>query len=150
MVEFNQLYKIIDDIYHNYAKSCGLSDTAFWILYSVWENKESYTQKELCQEWSYSRQTVNSALKSLESQGFIQLLYEPDNKKNKRIILTNEGNELAKKIVVPLMEAEKNSFASLSDEERFLFLKLIRKHSEVFGEKVNEIKNKSSEDISSQ
>lgn len=136
MVEFNRIYKMIDDIYHSYAKSCGLADTAFWILYTVWENKEAYTQKELCEVWSYSRQTVNSALKNLEGQGLIQLLHEPDNRKNKQIILTKKGKELAEKIIVPLMEAEKNSFANLSDEERVLFLKLMNKHSELFREEV--------------
>ena len=149
MVEFNQIYKIIDDTYHNYAKSCDLSDTAFWILYSVWENKEAYTQKELCETWSYSRQTVNSALKNLEGEGIIQLLHELDNKKNKQIILTKRGKALAEKIIVPLMKAEKNSFANLSEEERALFLKLMKKHSELFREEVKKIANKSSEDISS-
>lgn len=149
MVEFNQVYKIIDDTYHNYAKSCDLSDTAFWILYSVWENKDAYTQKELCETWSYSRQTVNSALKNLEGEGIIQLLHELDNKKNKQIILTKRGKELAERIIVPLMEAEKNSFANLSEEERALFLKLMKKHSELFREEVKKIANKSSEDISS-
>ncbi len=149
MIEFNKIYKIIDDIYHNYAKSWDLSDTSLWILYSVWENDKAYTQKELCQVWSYSKQTVNSALKSLEGQGFIQLLHELDNKKNKQIILTKRGKELAQKVVVPLMEAEKNSFASLSDEERCVFLKLMKKHSLLFGEEVNKISNRSSEDISS-
>lgn len=149
MVEFNQIYKIIDDTYHNYAKSCDLADTAFWILYSVWENKEAYTQKELCETWSYSRQTVNSALKNLEGEGIIQLLHELDNKKNKQIILTKRGKALAEKIIVPLMKAEKNSFANLSEEERALFLKLMKKHSELFREEVKKIANKSSEDISS-
>lgn len=150
MTEFNKIYKTIDETYHNYAKSCNLSNTSLWILYSVWENNKAYTQKELCEVWSYSRQTVNSSLKSLEGQGYIQLLHELDNKKNKQIILTKRGKELAEKIVLPLMEAEKNSFASLSNEERCVFLKLMKKHSELFGKEVNKIVNKSSEDISSQ
>ncbi len=150
MIEFNKIYKMIDDTYHNYAKSCDLSNASLWILYSVWENNETYTQKELCEVWSYSRQTINSALKNLEGQGLIQLLHELDNKKNKQIILTKRGKGLAEKVIVPLMEAEKNSFASLSNEERCIFLKLMKKHAELFGKEVKKIIDKSSEDISSQ
>ena len=33
--EFNQLLKKMDYIYHKLAKNSGLSDTAFWIIYTI-------------------------------------------------------------------------------------------------------------------
>lgn len=45
LAAFNQLYKEMDEIYHVYAKEQGISDTVFWILYSLYENNSSYIQK---------------------------------------------------------------------------------------------------------
>ena len=68
---FNQLYKEMDEIYHLYAKKQGISDTALWLLYSLYEKDATYTQRELCSAWHYPPQTINSALKNLEKQEFI-------------------------------------------------------------------------------
>lgn len=128
MAEYNQLQKNFEGLYHKFARQCGLSDTAFWILYSVKECEEAFTQKELCEEWFYSKQTVNSALKQLQTRGIIKLMPLPGNKKNKQIYLTEEGELLARKTVIPLMEAEHRAFGSLSDKERREFLDLTRKY----------------------
>ena len=47
MIELNRLYKEMDDIYHDYAKAFGVTDTVLWVMYFVWEHKESCTQREL-------------------------------------------------------------------------------------------------------
>ena len=49
---FNQLYKEMDEIYHLYAKKQGISDTALWLLYSLYEKDATYTQRELCSAWN--------------------------------------------------------------------------------------------------
>ena len=128
MVAFNQLYKEFDEIYHRYAKACGMSDSAFWVLYCVLEREEPYTQKELCDTWSYSRQTVNSALKSLERQGIVRLVPEPHDRKSKRIVLTPRGEALAKEKAAPLFAAEREAFGELRVRERGEFLRLMEKH----------------------
>lgn len=149
LIAFNQLYKELDGLYHRYAKYCGLSDAAFWVIYSVQESEGAYTQKELCAAWSYSKQTVNSALKSLESQGIIELIPVPGNRKNKQIFLTGPGKALAEKTVIPLMEAEKNAFGNMSDKERGEFLRLTKKHMTLLHTQINLLIKSPSEDASS-
>lgn len=139
LILFNQRYKELDDLYCNYAKANGLSDTVFWIIYSVWDSAEPYAQKEICDTWSYSKQTVNSALKNLEKQGLVTLEPVPTNRKNKQIILTEEGKALAKRILIPLLEAERNSFASLTDTERDELLRLLQKHIVAIRAEMNKI-----------
>ena len=104
-------------------------------------------QKELCREWSYSRQTVNSTLKSLETRGLIERRSFPGNRKNKQIFLTPSGKGLVGEIVAPLMEAEKNAFARLGGTETHEYLRLARRHTELFREEVNKILDVSSEDF---
>lgn len=89
---YNQLIKEMDDLYRVYAKNCNLSETAFWILYCIREReKEAFTQREICDYWFYTPQTVNSALKNMTEEGLLILRTEEDNRKNKRIYLTEKG-----------------------------------------------------------
>lgn len=125
---FNQLYKEMDEIYHQYAKRQGISDTALWLLYSLYEDGAGYTQRELCSAWHYPPQTINSALKSLVNQGYIRLKPVEGNQKNKRIALTETGKELMREVIFPLIQAEKRTFQRLEKSERDTLLSLTHKY----------------------
>ena len=125
---FNQTYKEMDEIYHQYAKRQGISDTALWLLYSLYEDGAGYTQRELCSAWHYPPQTINSALKNLVNQGYIQLKPVEGNQKNKRIVLTEAGNEMMQEIISPLIRAEKRTFQRLEKSERDALLSLTHKY----------------------
>lgn len=139
IVTYNQLAKELDELYQLYAKKSGLSETAFWILYCIHERKEPYTQKELCEIWSYSRQTVNSALKNLEAEGTICLEPVAGNRKNKLLVLTPAGEALVAAVVAPLVQAEKAAFAQLGERETDEFLQLTRRHIELLRAEVSKI-----------
>ena len=142
LAAFNQLYKEMDEIYHVYAKEQGISDTVFWILYSLYENNSSYIQKELCSEWHYPPQTVNSALKSLEKQGIISLEAVPCNKKNKLVSLTEHGLTLTQRVIARLTDAERNAILSMTADERRTLLSLTEKYTEFLRRHVRRISDK--------
>ena len=142
LAAFNQLYKEMDEIYHVYAKEQGISDTVFWILYSLYENNSSYIQKELCSEWHYPPQTVNSALKSLENQGIISLEAVPGNKKNKLVSLTEHGLTLTQRVIARLTDAERNAILSMTADERMTLLSLTEKYTEFLRRHVRRISDK--------
>lgn len=128
LATFNRLYKEMDEIYHQYAKNQGISDTALWLLYSLYEDGAGYTQRELCSAWHYPPQTINSALKSLVNQGYIRLKPVEGNQKNKRIVLTETGKELMREVIFPLIQAEKRTFQRLEKSERDTLLSLTHKY----------------------
>ena len=128
---YNQLVKEMDDLYRVYAKNCNLSETAFWILYCIRERKEAFTQREICEYWFYTPQTVNSALKNMTEEGLLLLRAEEGNRKNKRIYLTEKGKEIVEKIVDPLMDAESRALAALGEQESEVFLQTMKKHAEL-------------------
>ena len=142
LAAYNQLYKEMDEIYHVYAKEQGISDTVFWILYSLYENNYSYIQKELCSEWLYPPQTVNSALKSLEKQGIISLEAVPGNKKNKLVSLTEHGLTLTQRVIARLTDAERNAILSMTADERRTLLSLTEKYTEFLRRHVRRISDK--------
>ena len=118
---YNQLLKACDTVYHNAALAAGLSDCAFWILYSVQDADHVCTQSEICEESSLPRQTVNSALKKLEKDGYLTL-QRISGSVSKAIQLTEAGIALVEKHLIPVMEAEQRVCATFSNEEKQQFL----------------------------
>ena len=64
---------------------------------------------------------------------------EEDNRKNKRIYLTEKGKETVERIVVPLMDAERRALAAIGEQEAEIFLKTMKKHTEFFREEIEEL-----------
>lgn len=139
LIDFNQIYRSMDIVYHSYAKKIGLSDASFWILYCLTENNRSMTQRELCNEWSFAPQTINSSIKELGNRGIIVLENVPGNKKNKWLRLTDEGTILVSEKILPLIEAEGRAFSDLTDAECELMLNLSHKYSIALRQEVEKI-----------
>lgn len=142
--QFNQLQKKMDSIYNQLAKSSGISDTAFWIIYTVKNEKETYKQKDLCDIWSYCKQTINSSLKKLEQQNIIKLISVPGNKKDKKIILTEYGEKIAKELIEPVNEIEKKSLGNIKQGREFL--NLFKNYIETMEEESNRFIKKNKEE----
>lgn len=138
---FNQSHKRMNVLYHDYAKSIGLSDAAFWLLYSVYEFGKPCTQKELCHAWFYAPQTINTAIKAMEEQGYITLELTAKSKKNKQILFTEKGKIFISEKIAPLVQAEERSFERLEKQERELLLATTQKHIELLEEEINKIEN---------
>ena len=143
--EFNQSLKKMDDIYHQLARNSGLSDTAFWIIYAIETENKKYKQKDLCDMWSYSKQTINSALKKMEEQNVLKLVSIPDNKKDKKIVLTEYGEQIAKQYVQPVTEIEKTALSKIRQEKRNELINLFKEYIEEMNKEAEKFMNK--EDI---
>lgn len=139
LATFNQLYKEMDEIYHQYARDHGMSDTAMWLLYSLCLSDTPYTQREICSEWHYPPQTLNSALKTLERQGLIALESVPGNQKNKLVVLTEQGNSVVQQMIVPLVAAERQSFMELQEGEKEALLSLTQKYVDLLQSNIRKI-----------
>ena len=139
LAAFNRAHKRMNVIYHDYAKAAGISDAAFWLLYSLYEKGAPCTQTELCEVWFFTRQTINSALKSLEKQGLITLDFAPNSRKNKQFFFTEAGEQLVKDKIIPLVQAEEQSFLRLDEQERDALLAITQKHLNILEEEINRI-----------
>lgn len=112
-----KINKEIDDLYHNIANYFELSDSTFWIMYSLYEKQNGLTQKEICSNWAYNKQTINSAIKKLLDLKYIEMENNIPNNYGKKINLTTLGLEIAEKTVKKVMEAEDESFSKIKEED---------------------------------
>lgn len=126
LAEFNRVYREVDKLYHRIARESGLSDSAFIILYSIRETDKVTTQKDICDMGAMSKQTINSALKKLERDGFIELKVMESNHKNKQLLLTEKGQELVEEIIDPVISGENKVFDKMAERSKeFLHLSRI-------------------------
>ena len=125
--EFNRIMKETDRMYEDVSKKFKISNAAFWILYFLRENELPRTQSEICFVSHLPKQTVNSALKKLESDRYINMAFG-DNKKSKQIVLTEKGCKLAESTADVVIAAEHRSLKSFSDSEYRTFLQLFEKY----------------------
>lgn len=135
--EGNNIYKKNCAVYYKLASHYGLTETMFDILYFVRENKAGYTQAQICENLYLRKQTVNSALKKLEKEGYIYLAKDAGNGKNKTIHFTEKGEELARNTIDQVYEVEKRAFERLSPEERWGVLYYGLKQIEILEEETD-------------
>ena len=56
----NHRLKENDDWYKQAAKLLGMSDSAFWTLYMLYDYSDGITQSEICSMSCFPKQTINS------------------------------------------------------------------------------------------
>lgn len=120
----NQYCKRLNEQYHNYAVSCGLSDPALWVLYALWEADAPMTQNDIAAVWMYPKQTINFTIAGLVKKGCVQLEQRPGARSGKTVKLTAAGTALCRKVIAPLMEAEERGLSQLTAADRALLVAL--------------------------
>ena len=129
--EYNSMLKEWDDIYHQAAQRCGLSNAAYWLLYTLCDEEQELSQNDFCKQWFLSKQTVNSAIAALKKEGYITL-DTVSHSRRKIIRLTKEGEAFCQEKVKPFLDADRASLSELSPEERSLMLSLMQKQLSLF------------------
>lgn len=73
MQTLDRLYKESDRIGDDYAAHFGMNNTAFWVLYTLSRADKPVTQNDLCGEWFFPAQTINSAVSGLVKKELVRL-----------------------------------------------------------------------------
>lgn len=128
LLEYNDIMKENDNIYRGLAKNMGLSLRSFWILYMLRTEYTEPVQSAICACLYEPKQTVNSALKKMETEGYIELI-PGDDRRSKKILLTQKGNGLCEKTVDRVIKLELQALMGLTEEEQEAFLGLFRKYT---------------------
>jgi DNA-binding MarR family transcriptional regulator len=85
--------------------------------------QEEYSQQDICNAWSLSKQTVNSIVSNMVKKGYVYLEMVPGSKNRKIICLTEEGRKFGEKVIYPLVFAEqKISWCGVAGTGKWLFI----------------------------
>lgn len=140
LVEFDRMLNGLDHIYSEFSRTCGLSDCAYWMLVDTGTAGGSIAVSRLTSEWFYSKQTINSAIKTLTARGFATLGFAEGSRKNKVVSLTEEGRQFAERYALPAQEAEQQAFEVLEPWEQREIMRLIGKFSHALGDECDAFK----------
>lgn len=125
---FNGLYREMDEFYHSIALKMGLSDSAYIILYAIYELGEGCLQRDICNMYWVSKQTIHSAIRKLGEEGCLFL--KQGKGKDKNIFLTEKGKRLLAEKIQPVVALENSAFESMTKEENGEMLRLLRQYLE--------------------
>ena len=139
LVEYYQIFKETDAIYNKLAKRAGLAESAYWIMYSIRMMHGRCTQKEICSQWSLSKQTVNSGLKYLEKEGLIVLAEFSEDRRSKEILLTEKGKKFSQEYIDIVFEMEMETFEKMSDIERKGLIDSSKRYMELLQKQVDSL-----------
>lgn len=100
----------IDELYYCVLRTLGVKDNTFVLFYALSDGKV-YSQKQICDEWSIPRTTLNTVVQKCMKDGYIQLV--ASGHKEKEITLTESGKAFSKEILSPIFKAEEAAIKPL-------------------------------------
>lgn len=92
-------------LYSSWAASKGINYYLMFVLYAL-EGQKAMTQKKICNCTGLTKQTVNSVIRSLKEEGYIELIPGSQDRREKQITLTERGIAYSSELITPLRELE--------------------------------------------
>lgn len=111
-------------VYDRCAKRHGLTVNELFVLDILWFAPDGCTQKEVSERLSVNKQTINAIITRFDKQGFISYAQVQEDRRNKRIVLTDSGRAYAKSIIPPAADAENLAMADMSIDKAMELVKL--------------------------
>ena len=124
---FTQMGKqesLFEALYSRVASAFELTTCEMWIYYFLLIEENGITQREICNQMSFKKQTVNSAVAKLVKNGMLTLSTSDGNSKNKNLMLTPQGQVFAQRTVNQLLEAELKAAKKFGSKKLSTFCKL--------------------------
>ena len=135
----NYLQSEMSVVYHEMSSTVGQSDSVIQILYTICNNGgESCLLRDICNLTGLPKQTINSALRKLESDDVLYL--ESAGFRNKRVVLTEKGKQLAMQTAGKVIDAENRIFDQWGAEAAEMFLALNERYLECLRKELTRLK----------
>ena len=135
--EYNHIYKEANDIYHEIARKLQLSDSALDIFYTIFEIGDNCLQRDICKASCMPKQTVNSSIRKLQTDGYLTL--SPGKGRSMHIHLIASGQKLIQEKLVPLIRIENDAFEDMTVEECEQLIHLNAKYNQALRSRLSNL-----------
>lgn len=102
--------------YFTAAKRMHINYNELLILYLLHETS-ACTQKQIREDYALPKQTVNNIISDLLKKGYITAVVDDNDKREKKIELTDSGVKYAERYLTPLLEIEQNIVARMGEKK---------------------------------
>ncbi len=103
--KFWEVWGQANGLYSSWAASKNINYYLLFVLYAL-EGQKAMTQKRICICTGLTKQTVNSVIRSLKEEGYVELAPGLLDRREKQVILTGKGIAYASEFLTPLRELE--------------------------------------------
>lgn len=129
---YNALWLDSSVLYREWAKAHDVSYFELLVILSLTEGPCS--QKEICQKWQIPKQTVNSILKNFLRNNWVELIPAKEDKRNKIILLTQEGRAYMEPLAQKLADCECAVWEKLGEERQKALMEATALYNKFFRE----------------
>lgn len=102
-------------LYSSWAASKGINYYLLFVLYAL-EGQKAMTQKKICTCTGLTKQTVNSVIRSLKEEGYVELVPGSQDRREKQITLTEKGIAYSNELIMPLQELEQRVLRTMGSD----------------------------------
>ena len=127
-------------LYSAWASDRNINSYQLFVLYAI-EEHEAITQKTIAETTGLSKQTVNTVIRALKRDGYVELTDGNVDRREKLVSLTSKGVEYSAKLLEPLHEVENRVFELIGEDRVKDMMNFIQLFNTVF-EKEMEYKRK--------
>lgn len=117
VARFTEKWQLLGRVHEEYAKSRGLTLMSFMVLEIIYTHPDCCTQKLICEQSLYAKQSVNAIIRTFWKQGYVVLREDETDRRNKKIIFTEKGQRYADEIVGEFLVVEKGAMEHLCSEQ---------------------------------
>lgn len=128
-----------NSLYECYARKNGLQGKSLLILMWLYYNPNGIIQNKICKQTYSTKQVVNATIKSFENKGYIFFEENIEDRRAKRVKLTEKGHSYAAKILDPLEEVEVKAMSKLTEEQQKQFIELFTTFNDHFKENIEQL-----------
>ena len=114
--DFGKALYHVDSFYDEFAKQSNVSSALLWVLYAL-NDGNSHTQIEISNDWELPKTTVNTVIKEIQENGYVDLIPIKGKRREMSIVLTESGKKYADRVLADLYKKEAEVNKALSSEE---------------------------------
>ncbi|MDO5116148.1 MAG: MarR family transcriptional regulator [Synergistaceae bacterium] len=126
ILELSDIWRRYDQVYSRWAEMHGLSTNAMSLLEELHRSPLGMEPAMIADYLGVPRQTMTSTLDTLEKRGIIERQPHPTDRRRKVIRFTEEGAEMADKLINDLHRWEMNAISAIPARERGRLLAAVR------------------------
>lgn len=111
----------MERLYTEFAKRFGLSSSAMIILRIIYEQPTGCTQRSICENLFYPKQTVSGIIQTLIKKGLVLKEQSHMDRRNVILHVSKQGAVFAFRMTEKLQKAEEEAFKAILPKDRNKF-----------------------------
>ena len=117
--------------YSAFARKMGVDVSELYVVDVLWDTDEGMTQKSICEQCDMGKQTVSAVCKRLVAGGFVVAHPSATDKRERIMLLTDEGRDRWRSSVERMREIEAMAAEAIPAKDADAFLRAIKRYVDV-------------------